>query len=285
MKKFNILIALMFVVTISKAQTIPNAGFENWTNHGTYTDPTSWSSLNFTSGTTCEQGTPGAVGASYLKLTVKSGMPGIAMSSPTYPTGGNPDGFACTARPAYLTGKYKYSISTTDSAGIFIGFSKWNTTTLSQDPVGGAGIYISGGSATSWTNFSIPITFIGGVYPDSAAIELVVGIASTPTNGDYLYVDDLAFSGTVSAVGNIEQTDVHLTIAPNPFNSKTVISFTEEQNNTLLRVLDITGRIVKTIHFSGKELTLEKEDLQTGIYFLHLVDEKNNVYTRQIVVE
>ncbi len=289
MKKFNILITLMFVVTISEAQTIPNAGFESWTNHGTYSDPTSWSSYNFLLlDTACEQGTPGAVGASYLKLTVKSGNPTIVYSIPT-PTliAVTPGGFACSARPVYLTGKYKYKFSATDSGVILVYFTKWNTTTLTEDFVGIGQLFPTNGTVTTWTNFSVPIMYFASTSPDSALITLIAGSGSTSiaTNGDYLYIDDLAFSGAVSGINDVVAAGVPCSISPNPFNSTTTITFSDEQNNTIIRVLDITGRVVKNIQFSGKELTLEKGNLHAGIYILHIVDENGHADTRQIVIQ
>ncbi len=56
-------------------QTIPNPSFENWTN-GYINQPASWMSSDAKSDSaapmTCQRGTPGAVGTSYVKLTVKN---------------------------------------------------------------------------------------------------------------------------------------------------------------------------------------------------------------------
>jgi hypothetical protein len=167
--------------------------------------------------------------------------------------------------------------------------SKWNTTTLHKDLVG-IGQLFTTGTITTWTNFSIPIMYFGSTSPDTALIIMKAGaIRDTtlmlPTNGDYLYIDDLAFSGAVSGINDVVAAGVPCSISPNPFNSTTTISFSAEQNNTLIRVLDITGRVVKNIHFSGKDLTLEKGNLHAGIYILHIVDENGHADTRQIVIQ
>ena len=82
MKKTKILITLflaIFSLTNLMAQ-IPNPGFENWTGN----EPEGWDNLNSLTSTifiyTCQKGTPGNPGSSYIKLTTKTTPLGASAS-------------------------------------------------------------------------------------------------------------------------------------------------------------------------------------------------------------
>ena len=64
--------ALLFAVATVNAQTIPNPGFESWSNPNGYNVPDGWGNLNGKTSSasvyTCIKGTPGNPGTSYLKL-------------------------------------------------------------------------------------------------------------------------------------------------------------------------------------------------------------------------
>ena len=82
-----------------------------------------------------------------------------------------------------------------------------------------------------------------------------------------------------------------ITIAPNPFTSQTTISFSEAQKNTTIKIMDVVGKEIKTVLFSGKSLILEKGEMQSGVYFVQItVDSASsptykNVVNKKVVVE
>ncbi|MFZ2205522.1 MAG: T9SS type A sorting domain-containing protein [Minisyncoccia bacterium] len=89
-----------------------------------------------------------------------------------------------------------------------------------------------------------------------------------------------------STVGINEMMNVSgITISPNPFTSQTIISFKQEQKNTIVKIADVLGKEIKSIIFSGKELIIEKGEMPVGIYFLEITDENKNVINRKIVVQ
>ncbi|MEI6490059.1 MAG: hypothetical protein WCP52_13900, partial [Bacteroidota bacterium] len=70
-----------------------------------------------------------------------------------------------------------------------------------------------------------------------------------------------------SIVGIDERSNnVSFTIAPNPFTSETTITFSEDEPHSL-KLTDLLGKDLKTWHFTGKELKLERGNLKSGIYF------------------
>jgi len=75
-----------------------------------------------------------------------------------------------------------------------------------------------------------------------------------------------------------------VTISPNPFTTQTTITFSEDEPH-ILKLTDLLGKDLKTWHFTGKELKLERGNLKSGIYFLQIIDEKNKVVNKKIVIE
>ncbi len=290
--KITLMAALMLSAFVlkTKAQTIPNAGFESWTSFGTYSEPTGWTSFNslgFGAYTT-EQGAPGFAGASYLKLTVKDDgfgglVPALALSNPTYPMS-SLGGFPYTSRPAFLTGKWQYKSTGVDTLFAYAAVSKWNSATSTSDPIGVGYSFLVGATVSSWTSFSIPLTYVDSSNPDTAVIYFIAGGGSTAVLNDYLYVDELAFSGIVPS-GIDELSDaIEMTLAPNPFSANTKVTFKEEQENVNLTVVNLLGEVVRSFTFSGTELLLEKGELPAGVYFLNVSD-NNLSSTKKIMIE
>ena len=61
-----------------------------------------------------------------------------------------------------------------------------------------------------------------------------------------------------------------VTISPNPFTEQTVISFSEDQQNTTIKIMDVVGKEIKTVVFSGKSLVIEKGEMRAGVYFVEI---------------
>ena len=76
-----------------------------------------------------------------------------------------------------------------------------------------------------------------------------------------------------------------ITIAPNPFTSQTTISFTTEVKNAAVKIIDIVGKEVKNITFSGSQLLIEKGELNAGIYFVQVVSEKKIIANEKIIIQ
>lgn len=74
-------------------------------------------------------------------------------------------------------------------------------------------------------------------------------------------------------------------ISPNPFNSYTLISFEEEQKNSIIKIVDELGRKIKEIKFTGNQFTLEKGEIQAGIYFVQITDIQKNIINKKIIIQ
>lgn len=76
-----------------------------------------------------------------------------------------------------------------------------------------------------------------------------------------------------------------ITVYPNPFCSQTNISFNKEQKHSTLKITDVLGKEVRSINFSGKQVIIEKGEMQPGIYFLQVNDADQNVMNRKIIIQ
>ena len=81
------------------------------------------------------------------------------------------------------------------------------------------------------------------------------------------------------------KTNSDISIAPNPFNSETTITFSDEQRNTTIKIIDVIGKEIKNISFSGKQLVIDKGEMKPGIYLVQTIDENQNALTKKIVIQ
>src|ERR1035437_1370982 len=88
-----------------------------------------------------------------------------------------------------------------------------------------------------------------------------------------------------TSVKNIWNNDDMIHIYPNPFTSHTIIAFDEEQNKTDVKIMDVLGKEIQTISFTGKQCVIEKGGMSNGIYFVQITEENKNVVRSEIIVQ
>lgn len=275
---------------------IPNNGFENWTTvNGTYEVPDQWGTLNNTTAPfsifTVTKGTPGSPGASFMKITSKTianvVVPGIAVSGVLDSTTMQPkSGFAFSQRPAVFTGKWQHMVFGSSQGYVAVTLTRWDNVNNQREVVATAVDTLSG-MAMAWANFSINFTYQTGNNPDTCIIVLAAS-GSTPSNFDYLWVDNLAFSGTVAGVA--EQSAISsFGVFPDPANDllNVELQFSSPQQTTL-EVSNLGGRVVLTQEvgtLSGTtKQTLDVSALAKGAYVLRVITE-SGMLARKIIIE
>lgn len=298
--KTKLILSSMLFATMAFAQ-IPNNGFEMWTNQGSYNTPDNWGNLNpLTSAAsvyTCTKGTPGSVGASYIKLTSKTVaglgvVPGVAVSgtinTSSFTAG---SGFPFNGQPVSLKGKWQHMASGTDEGFISVYLTKWNTGTNSRDTVGSA-VRNLGAMAMAWTSFTININYVSSVLPDSAIIILSASGAggATPANNSYLYVDDLSFFGGTVGIAENTITINDISIVPNPATNFLNVNYvSKNESEVLIDLIDVTGKSViepirNSSHTGNNVIQIETTKLSKGIYFLNLKS-GDLVKTKKVVIQ
>jgi len=282
MKK-TLLLSFAFVAnfTMLKAQSIPNAGFENWTNMGAYSNPTGWDQLNsltnLASIYTCEQGTPGNVGTYYLKLTSKTAgtfgvVPGVAASGLIDVATQQPkSGFAFNAQPQALTGKWQHMIFGSSQGFIDVQLTKWNSTSNSRTIVANGHVDLTG-MAMSWANFSIPLAYLETFAPDSCIISMRAS-GNAPTNNDYLWIDELAFTGSVTAINQLNNNS-NISLFPNPSSSTLMIDLSILKNTAAeIKIFDLQGQEIYALNklTLSANTSIDISSLAAGNYILNII--------------
>ena len=94
-------------------------------------------------------------------------------------------------------------------------------------------------------------------------------------------------SVTVNLTSGISEKNSGSDIAifPNPFTSQTTLSFAKEIKNATIKMIDVLGRDVKSIEFSGSQLMIEKGEFNAGIYFIQVVIEKVLIAQQKVVIQ
>lgn len=296
MKKTILSIFAGFATMLTLSAQIPNAGFENWSTIDTYNIPEGWGTMNNTTASssvfTATKGTPGNVGVSYLKLVSKTVgsivVNGIAVSGILDTLTLEPkSGFAFTEQPVSMSGKFQHMISGSSQGSIMALLTKWNEVSSKRDTIAIATQTLSG-MAMSWSNFSIDFTYSSDLAPDSCIIVLKAS-GSAPANGDYLYVDNLAFNGTITKIGDEVNTFNDLSIFPNPASDKinlTIESSTTEKMH--FELLDMTGKVILnnygTIAPDQSNYSIDIQHIVCGSYLLKISnDVRFNI--RKIVIQ
>lgn len=296
---------ILFLANSSSAQ-IPNAGFESWTTVGNYENPNGWGTMNnktnANSAYTATKGTPGSPGSSYLKLTATSAggsvVRGVAVSGRLDSMTMKPiSGYPFLLRPAQLTGKWQYMVFGNSIGSIDILLTKWNVASSMRDTVAYASQNLTG-MAMSWANFSIPLTYQDSLnYPDSCMI--VLSASKIPVANDYLWVDNLAFTGTVAVVEPpVDETGItknnpdliNFNLSPNPAKGNFTLSYDVlGRQKFSVEITDINGKVVKTISSFSQQLLENKlmvniEELSKGVYSV-ILKSGNASATRKLIVE
>ncbi len=308
MKKLlrSIGIILPFMATTAYAQ-IPNAGFENWTTVGSYEVPTGWGTMNNTTATysmfTATKATPGSPGNSYMKLTSKtingSVVPGIAVSGmlDTIAKEGM-SGVPYTTRSATFSGKWQHMSFGSSPGSVSVLLSRWNPMMNMRDTVA-HGMQMLSGMVMSWGAFSINMMYMDSLNaPDSCMIVLRAS-GSAPANNDYLWVDNLAFTGTVAVYTPPVTTGLHdahkagqqikFNIFPNPSKEQVTINFSEPiSNDVSVQITDVTGKLVQQFEAGAavagtNTMTVKTHDLVKGIYTIVVKSNKATGSSKLVV--
>ncbi|HMU70866.1 MAG TPA: PKD domain-containing protein, partial [Chitinophagales bacterium] len=104
-----------------------------------------------------------------------------------------------------------------------------------------------------------------GTYDVTLVASNIVGESESTTTG-YVTVNLCNAIDEVSPAG--------FTVSPNPFNTLFSVEI-EAANATDIRIIDITGRIIRTLQTNGEQvMVIAADQLPAGIYTIELL--KNN---------
>lgn len=103
-------------------------------------------------------------------------------------------------------------------------------------------------------------------------------------------LETVCFSACVScalAGMNEYTTDISgIKMFPNPTASSSVMEFENTEVNYNVAIMDLTGRVLKTYYSSnGESVTIKKDNLSSGLYFVNVIDSKNAKASSKLIIE
>lgn len=88
--------------------------------------------------------------------------------------------------------------------------------------------------------------------------------------------------GTASV---IETASIQTTLYPNPFTTEVTFVFSNELRKAELKLFDVSGKEMRSNIFSGKQITIQREDLPSGIYFYQLILDNRIVSSGKLIAK
>lgn len=114
------------------------------------------------------------------------------------------------------------------------------------------------------------LTIEGGSLDSSIFIRAIITTADTC---DYL-----------TAVENLVAAKSHI-VYPNPFNASTTVKFKSAVNDISLAIYNIYGQKIRTItNISGDRVTINRENLQNGTYYIVFTEQDKTISTSKIII-
>ena len=182
----------------------------------------------------------------------------------------------CSSAPATVTVTVSPPLATATGGTTFI--CNGSSTTISATGFGGNGgpyiytwapagtgssssVSVSPSSTTTYT-----VTVNDGCTSPSAAATVTITVI------------------TCTGIQSLTETNSIVQIYPNPFTSETTIDFNADYKNATLKIIDVLGKELKRINFSGKQVILEREELKAGMYFIQIISENKIISTNKIII-
>jgi hypothetical protein len=262
--KIIYLIMSIGLVIQTKAQTIPNGDFENWT----YLELNDWKTNS------CPQCDPPY--NTYIVIQDSDACHGVYSAmfiyNKVYPAWAEIK-FATTVHPINLYACIKSKVEPNDSATIDI-MIYYNGEIVDE------GHLINKSSISHYTNIIIPISQYK-TNVDSIDIKITGGNKdSTILNADYLSFEP------VTGIQEMKKETLW-TLQPNPFKAFTLLKFNNPGNeNHLLNIYNTSGQLVKTIeNIYNDRVKIEKGNLFPGLYFFQLRNDRNVIASGKLIIE
>jgi hypothetical protein len=116
----------------------------------------------------------------------------------------------------------------------------------------------------------------------------VLATSSSFTIKDYAYegTPNVCIKAGQILTGINEQTNkTIIALFPNPFSTQTILKTDKYLQNATLTIYDCFGQTVKEIkNISGKTITLLRNNLPTGFYFVRLKEYNKTFYTNKLII-
>ena len=149
------------------------------------------------------------------------------------------------------------------------------STTLTANANGG-----NGGYTYTWNG-----TFVGQNYTVSPTSTTTYTVTASDVNGCAAAPISVTVTVTICTGIQSQSSEIAvINIFPNPFTTQTTIDLNADYRNATIKIIDVLGKELKSINFSGKQVILEREELKAGMYFIQIISENKTIATNKIII-
>jgi hypothetical protein len=188
--------------------------------------------------------------------------------------------------PQYLQGYFKYitgGLNGLSHATAKVTLTRFNGT--SNDTIA-KGTYTFN-SSTSFTPFQLNLNYISLLNPDSINIYIISANKNCGHDMicNLLYIDNLTLTNSPLGIKNFEPIKDIIKVYPNPFSSQTTLHTSKMFKNATLTVYNSIGLEIKQIkNIYGQTITLHRDNLPSGLYFIRLTQDNKVIATDKLIV-
>jgi hypothetical protein len=154
-----------------------------------------------------------------------------------------------------------------------LGFT--NPTNNDYSLTSSATLAINTGTNAGATNTGYNLT------PSKAYQSFTTSLATRTISGSAIDRGAYEYYFPTTSLNEVQLND-GVSIYPNPFTHQTCVNFKTEQINTLITLCDVTGKELLAAKFSGKQCTINRNNLAPGIYFIKVGTE--NPATHRVII-
>lgn len=289
MKKSLISFLIITTLTTFSQQQLLNSSFDAWNNKPNYDSCASWASANIIYNSFCNcngnvfQETSASnlnSGSSSLRLETKS-FPFSGITPGTVNYGALESFTPFSSRPTSVDIWYKYSPSGTDTALFLVMLTKWNNITQQRDDVGSV-FYTPVSSTTISGSFTIPVSYLSALTPDSVFVQISSSGSKNPPLGTVLWVDDVNFNYSTTGL-NSNKLDEKVSVYPNPTKSSLTVN-SDFGINKMFLINQFGEILLSETKNNTEKFSLDIEDLENGMYVLKIISGEK-IITKKIIKE
>jgi hypothetical protein len=137
-----------------------------------------------------------------------------------------------------------------------------------------------------WTPVLSPDTII--LNPDSLMIRFTFISDAIMEDKEGWMIDDILTSSagweTCSRVNENSMQEA-VSVHPNPFSATTTLEFDFPLKDAELMICNMSGQTVKQMsRLSGKAITIFRDNLPAGLYFLYLTEDHKTIATKKLII-
>jgi len=124
------------------------------------------------------------------------------------------------------------------------------------------------------------------VFPGSVTQVRIRMTGRSSTSTDTWLTDNVIITGenNIVSANTIFNNENNISVYPNPFSSLTTLQTDILLKNATLTVYNCFGQAVKSLVISHSPLVIERDNLPSGLYFIHLTQDNKTFATDKLVI-